>query len=39
MEELERNKIFLRDLITNGIGTISPIEPCQALKVIMSDIR
>lgn len=36
MEELEQNKIFLRDLITDGIGMISPIEPCRALKVIMS---
>lgn len=36
MEELEQNKIFLRDLITDGIGTISPIEPYRALKVIMS---
>ncbi|MDO7430953.1 hypothetical protein Q5X64_15075 [Acinetobacter baumannii] len=36
MEMLEQNKIFLRDVITNGSGAISPIEPCQALKVIMS---
>lgn len=36
MEMLEQNKIFLRDVITYGSGAISPIEPCQALKVIMS---
>lgn len=36
MEELEQNKIFFRDLITNGIGTISPIEPYRALEVLMS---
>jgi len=36
MEELEQNKIFLRDLIADGIVTISPIEPCRALEVIMS---
>ncbi|WP_353171944.1 hypothetical protein [Acinetobacter rudis] len=36
MEELEQNKIFLRDLITDGLGAISPIEPCRALNVIVS---